>query len=258
MSFLPASMGGAERKKAMWLAGLVIVIPIAYFLSKASSDTPESSSTSSSAKTKQGPADPTAALGPAVNAPVVRKEAPSIMPMKRTPQGGMSRGGGRATEDFKPSLKPKEGVDVSAIDPTLHLDRLARLHNLAMEGGARSVFKEGSAPPPEAPKQVFIAVGPKPSDAQQVQVVPTPPPGPPPTPPPTPIPLKFYGFASAARSGGAKKAFFLDGEDIQIAGENDVIRNRYKIIRIGVNSAVVEDTTDKHQQTLPLVEEFAG
>jgi hypothetical protein len=257
MSFLPASMGGAERKKAMWLAGLVIVIPIAYFLSKASSDTPESSSTSSSAKSKLAPADPAAALGPVVNAPVVRKEAPSIMPMKRTPQG-MSRGGGRAAEDFKPTLKPKEGVDVSAIDPTLHLDRLARLHNLAMEGGVRSVFKEGSAPPPEAPKPVFIAVGPKQSDAQAAPVVPQTPTGAPPPPPPTPIPLKFYGFASAARTGGAKKAFFLDGEDIQIAGENDVIRNRYKIIRIGVNSAVVEDTTDKHQQTLPLVEEFAG
>ena len=34
-----------------------------------------------------------------------------------------------------------------------------------------------------------------------------------------------------------------------------MIKNRYKIIRIGVNSAVVEDTTDKHQQTLPLEEE---
>ena len=58
--------------------------------------------------------------------------------------------------------------------------------------------------------------------------------------------------------GAAKRAFFLDGEDIVVAGENDVIRNRFKIIRIGVNSAVVEDTTNKIQQTLPLVEELPG
>jgi hypothetical protein len=255
MSFLPTNLS-ADQKKKMWLIGLVVVIPIAYFLSKYSSDTPGSSSAPPSSTRA---ADPTAAIIPAVNAPAVRKEAPSIMPMKRTPQGGMSRGAGRAAEDFKPTLKPKEGVDVSTIDPTLHLDRLAKLHNLAMEGGVRSVFKEGSVPAPPAPDPVKIAVGPlKPANVPEISPTPPAPTGPPPPPPPTPIPLKFYGFASPARTGGVKKAFFLDGEDIQIAGENDVIRNRYKIIRIGVNSAVVEDTTDKHQQTLPLVEEFAG
>ncbi len=255
MSFLPTNLG-ADQKKEMWLIGLVVVIPIAYFLSKTSSDTPGASSTPSSSTRA---ADPTAAVIPAVNAPAVRKEAPSIMPMKRTPQGGMSRGAGRATEDFKPTLKPKEGIDVSTIDPTLHLDRLAKLHNLAMEGGVRSVFKEGSAPAPPAPDPVTIKPGALvASNVPAAPVAPPAPTGPPPPPPPTPIPLKFYGFASPARTGGVKKAFFLDGEDIQIAGENDVIRNRYKIIRIGVNSAVVEDTTDKHQQTLPLVEEFAG
>ena len=70
-------------------------------------------------------------------------------------------------------------------------------------------------------------------------------------PPTPPIPLKFYGYVNNAR-GGTRRAFFLDGDEIFVAGENDLIRNRYKIIRIGVNSAVVEDTTDKHQQTLQL------
>ena len=76
-----------------------------------------------------------------------------------------------------------------------------------------------------------------------------------------PIPLKFYGYVSESGGvapGAAKRAFFLDGEDIVVAGENDVIRNRFKIIRIGVNSAVVEDTTNKNQQTLPLIEELPG
>jgi hypothetical protein len=83
----------------------------------------------------------------------------------------------------------------------------------------------------------------------------------PPKPVIPPIPLKFYGYVSESGGvipGAAKRAFFLDGEDIVVAGENDVIRNRFKIIRIGVNSAVVEDTTNKNQQTLPLIEELPG
>ena len=67
--------------------------------------------------------------------------------------------------------------------------------------------------------------------------------------------MKFYGYANRL-SGPARQAFFLDGEDIQIKAENDVIRGRYKVIRIGINSAVVEDLTSHDQQTLPLVAEL--
>ncbi len=74
-----------------------------------------------------------------------------------------------------------------------------------------------------------------------------------------PFPLKFYGFVSKTKVGD-KRAFFLDGEDIVIASEGDMIKKRYKIVRIGINSAVVEDTEFKsnNQQTLPLVAELAG
>jgi hypothetical protein len=53
---------------------------------------------------------------------------------------------------------------------------------------------------------------------------------------------------------------FLDGGDIVIAAEGDMIKKRFKIVRIGVNSAVVEDTELKsnNQQTLPLEAEMAG
>lgn len=67
-----------------------------------------------------------------------------------------------------------------------------------------------------------------------------------------PIPLKFYGFVSGAP---AKRAFFLDGDDIVVAREGDVIKKRYKVMRIGVNSAVLEDEQFKSEQTLPLVQE---
>jgi hypothetical protein len=80
---------------------------------------------------------------------------------------------------------------------------------------------------------------------------PTPPPGPP---PPPPITLKYYGFTSPS-GAAAKTAFFLDGDDILIAKEGDTLKKRYKVVRIGVNSVVMEDTDSKRQQTLPLAEE---
>ena len=46
-----------------------------------------------------------------------------------------------------------------------------------------------------------------------------------------------------------------------MAGEGDMIKKRYKIVRIGVNSAVVEDTEFKGnntKQTLPLEAELPG
>jgi hypothetical protein len=147
----------------------------------------------------------------------------------------------------------KEGTDLTAIDPTIKHALLAKVKNVAMEGGTRSLFDFGAAPPPpidvaaiKPTKLVGPMPLPKPVEAAKVI--------PPPPPPPPPIPFKYYGYATPPRSG-PRKAFFIEGEDIHIAGENDMIKNRYKIVRIGVNSAVVEDTTNKHQQTLPLEEE---
>jgi hypothetical protein len=247
MNLIPAGLG-ADKKKVMWLAGLVLVgLPIAWYLGRPD-DTSRGPAAAPVAPAAQNPS-------PLPTLPVISKDAQKADAALNASM--QRRGASNRTDDFHPSLKPKEGVDLNGIDPTLHLDLLAKLHNLPMEGGARSVFKEGAKPvPPPAPVTVkpgpvltsngTPAGGPKP---------PEPPSGPPPPPPPTPIPLKFYGYSTR---GSAKRAFFMDGDEIQIAGENDTIRNRYKIIKIGVNSAVVEDTTDKHQQTLPLEKELDG
>ena len=160
-------------------------------------------------------------------------------------------------QEFRPSLKPKKGEEASRadIDPTLRLDLLEKLQKVGMEGGKRSLFEAGQAPVQLAkvvkeptkviPGKIF---GPQPPTPEVK----------PPEPVAPPVPLKFYGFVNQQRSG-AKRAFFLDGEDIIVATEGQLIKNRYKIVRIGVNSAVVEDTQFKNnQQTLPLVEEQAG
>jgi hypothetical protein len=250
MNWLPANLG-AERKKVIFLIIVVVAIPIVYFISSSSDSPPASASAPRTAADRSIPAIP---LTPA--APPSRNE-PAVITPQRTVRGGAPRGP-TAGVDFRPSMKRPEGTDLSAIDPTLHLGLLAKLRNLPMEGGARSVFKEGSAPAPPAPDPVTIKPGPIVAKAAgPASTEPPKPTGPAPPPPPPPIPLKFYGYANQQK-GGPKQAFFLEGDDIFVKGENEIIHNRYKIIKIGVNSAVVEDTTDKHQQTLPLVEELSG
>ena len=168
----------------------------------------------------------------------------------------MPRGQTGTLQEFRPSLKRKNGeeIDRSNIDPTLKLDLLEKLQNVKVEGGTRSLFESSSAPMEtaklvkEPPKVIPKMVGPMPAPTPAKPVE---------TPPP-PIPLKFYGFINPLKTGN-KRAFFLDGEDIIVATEGQLVKNRYKIVRIGVNSAVVEDTQFKNnQQTLPLVEEQTG
>jgi hypothetical protein len=152
------------------------------------------------------------------------------------------------TQEFRPSLKPRkpgESVDLSSIDATLRLDLLAKLQDVKAQGGERSLFDFGSAPvakpePKVIPKPIYTVA------------LPPPPPAPPPPPPPPPrIALKFYGFTMPAPQG-AKRAFFMDGDEILIGAEGEVLKKRYRVVKIGVNSVVMEDLQNKSEQTLQL------
>jgi hypothetical protein len=236
MNLLPEKIGGS-RKQYMWLGGLVVVLIAVYFLEREPSSPAVTPTTSVSVKTpssiaRQGAVIPETSSGPK-----------------------LATRSGRRSDDFRPTLKLPEGIDVTKIDPTLKIELLAKLQKVALEGGARSVFDYGQAPVPPPPKvepikpEVIAEQKRKQDEAAQYAK------DHPPKPVPPPIPLKFYGYANR-QTGPARQAFFLDGEDIQIKGENDVIRGRFKIIRIGINSAVVEDLTSHDQQTLPLVAEL--
>jgi hypothetical protein len=198
------------------------------------------------------PSSPSAAATPAKPLPSIARQGP-VVPDGSGPK--LMQRSGRRADDFRPTLKLPEGIDVTKIDPTLRIDLLAKLQKVPLEGGSRSVFDWGQAPAPPPPPPV-AAIRPeviaeqnrKAEEKKQFEREH------PVTPPPPPIPLKFYGYANRM-SGPARQAFFLDGEDIHINGENDVIRGRYKIIRIGINSATVEDLQNHDQQTLPLVAE---
>jgi hypothetical protein len=154
--------------------------------------------------------------------------------------------------DYKMPSRDKR-PDPTTIDPTLRLDLLAKVQSVNLGGGERNLFQFGAAPPPPRPPEPKI-IPPKPgSPAALAAAAVDNKPGEPPTPPPPPIPLKFYGYSSRGQTD--KRAFFLDGEDIIVASEGQLIKSRYKVIRIGVNSVVVEDVQFQHQQTLPLEEQ---
>ncbi len=233
MNLIPSKLG-ADPKKIAVLGALVLVAAYFYF---------------SNSNSGGGPAaTPIVSRAPVVTpgtAPRVAARSSSRLPQQAA---GTSR-------EFKPSLKPKN-IDTASIDPTLRLDLLAKIKTVNVESGTRSLFEIAAAPPEaikvKEPEKIVIApkfVGPMMPKAAELA----------PDPKAPPIPLKFYGFVNKSKAGD-KRAFFLDGDDIVIAGEGDTIKKRYKIVRIGINSAVVEDTEFKsnNQQTLPLEAELAG
>ena len=245
MKLAPTGIGAEPKKLAILLVLLVGAGGTYYWMSR-----PDPPAATNATAPPSGPAVSTPAapvLSPSSNK-AVRTTTSSYGPRTATRGGRVSASG----DDFRPTLKLPEGMDVSGIDPTLRLDRLAKLRNVSVEGGSRSLFEfytPPPPPPPPPPKQPPIVPKAPPTAAElkAAELVKGPP-------PPPPIPLKFYGYSGTMRSN-VRRAFFLDGEDIVQAGENETIRNRYKIIRIGVNSAVVEDTVAKNQQTLQLADE---
>jgi hypothetical protein len=236
---------GAQPKQLAYLGGLVVVLIVVYLINR----TPSAPDPPASSQTQRA-----AAASPAPNPTGPRTAPASILPAQRTARG--SSPVSRSVEDFRPTLKLKEGTDISRIDPTLKLDLLAKLQKVSVEAGSRSIFDFSQPPAPPPPPVARIKPGTEIAAAASKPVE-AGPPKPPAPPPPPPIPLKFYGYANTQK-GGPKRGFFIDGEEIFTPVEGEMVRNRYKIVRIGLNSAVVEDTTNKNQQTLPLEAELAG
>jgi hypothetical protein len=134
------------------------------------------------------------------------------------------------------------------VDPTLHLTFLARLQSITPSGNSRNLFQMGAAPLAD----------------QTGKPIPHPIIQPKPVLPPTirtpavadiNIPLKYYGFAKPIGRGDDNRAFFLDGDNILIASEGDVLKQKYLVVELTPTSARLEDTEVKKGKTLPLVPE---
>ena len=241
MRLVPAKLAAEPKWKIVTLSALGLLLLYLVWTNLFSGGGSSEPAPQARVLTPSGGGAPEVPTAPVNSAPVARRQS-------------SSRAG--SLEDFKPSMKRARQVasDPTQVDPTLRVDLLARLQSAKFEGDMRSLFEFSQAPLTAIKEPKRIAVGPaRPFGPQPLP----PPPTPPPPPPPPPIPLKFYGFVNPARPD-IKSAFFLDGEDIVVASEGQTIHNRYRIIRIGVNSALVEDLQFKNQQPLPLVAEEQG
>ncbi|MBV9300698.1 MAG: hypothetical protein JOY62_09425 [Acidobacteriaceae bacterium] len=141
------------------------------------------------------------------------------------------------------------------IDPTLRLDLLARLQSLQEGGNSRNLFEMGAAPAPGM------------TDDQGRPIKhPIIPPKPIPQPPVIPgsandpmadvnIPLKYYGFSKPVGKPQSNRGFFLDGDNILVASEGELVKQRYLVVELTATSARLEDTQVKKGKTLPIVPE---
>jgi len=123
-------------------------------------------------------------------------------------------------------------------EPRLHLDLLQRIRKMQYSGIHRNIFS--AAPPPieKPPAQTASSfTGPRPA----------------PPPPPLQIPAEFFGYAWRPHSE-KRVAFFTSGDDVLIVHEGDTFLGRFRLDRVGTDSADVEDISSGRHATVPLVQ----
>lgn len=137
-------------------------------------------------------------------------------------------------------------VPVGAELPRIGLDRLSHRSG-PVTVGRRDVFAFGSAPAP------VVTATPAPIAAPPitVAVAPTPVPTPAGPPPPPPVNVKYIGSVEAEK--GPKVAFFLTEQKEVLTGQvGDTVMNRFKVVRIGIESVDVQDVGSGQVRRLPL------
>jgi ribosome-associated protein YbcJ (S4-like RNA binding protein) len=165
--------------------------------------------------------------------------AASTTPAPLPANTAQPRGTHRTARKVANTKGEKAGPLTPSLDPRLHLELLAESEDMEYKGNGRNLFDLGAPDP--------VPVAEAPATKQQVAVVrPEPPP---PPPPPPPINLKFYGFTS---SGGVKKVFLSQGDDVFVASEGDIVQRRYKIMKINNNNVEVLDVLSNNRQAIPL------
>jgi hypothetical protein len=245
--------GLEEKGKVIALGGLALVA--AYFFYSnvlaPSGAPPASPRTRAANLPEEAPADRAAAHPAAA--------AGSSVPSPRVAARAARPAGRNRSEEFHPVLhskNPEEQIDPNTVDPRIRFDLLAKLQNVAPAGGGRNLFQVGPAPPPKpmGPEPKIVVGKPAPGAPGAAQPPTVTAQGPAPLPP---ITFKYYGLTTV-RPNGKRTAFFMNGEEILIRGVGDMVAGSYKLVSIGLTSAVVEDTQSKRQQTVPLAEEAQG
>jgi hypothetical protein len=119
---------------------------------------------------------------------------------------------------------------INAQDFGAVFDLLSKARSTEYKTSDRNIFvtvpEPVEAAPPAAPS--YQNTGPQP-------------PPPPPPPPPAQLPMKFFGYGTLP-SGGPRRAFLLDGDEVRIVGEGEIVLNHIRILRIGNDRLEFEDT----------------
>ena len=150
-------------------------------------------------------------------------------------------------------LKPVDATR-GDIDPTLRLGLLERLRAVKPVEGSRNLFEGGDAAV-MAGNLPRVPQGPKIVPRMEAPSVPMMTPAA----PAFNIPLKYYGFvrpAGAAKDGN--RGFFMDGDNILVGSEGDVLEQRYLIVALTPNSARMEDVQLKQGQEVQVTPEAAA
>ncbi len=215
---------GAEKNKVILLAVLGAVAGYSVYTQLLSGPTPTPRTAARASSAEQGRSSPRA-------------------------RPGARRGAARPA--FGGSEEP---LDPMTVDPTLRTDLLAKVRAVTFDGVERDLFRFAERKKPRvagpsaeevkaAQARMDAAAKPKsPAASKPVSRKPGAP----------PIKWRYYGFANSSKDA-RKRAFLIGDEDqVFIATEGDVFKKRYRVVRIGVNSIVIEDLQFKDKQSLPL------
>jgi hypothetical protein len=125
------------------------------------------------------------------------------------------------------------------------LDRL-KAERDQLEPAERNPFRFRPKPAPAPPPPARGVA--RPTQA----VAPTAPAAPAGPPPPPPIPLRYIGFLDAA-GPATRVGVFSDGRSGPLqAKEGDILEGRYRVLRVGVDSADLVYLDGRGRQTIPL------
>jgi hypothetical protein len=142
------------------------------------------------------------------------------------------------------------------VDPTLHLRLLDRVKNVPPAAGLRNLFDAAGSqtvaqnmPPVPAHPPILQPKPPVPPSQMSAMAA-----GP--VTPPFSIPLKYYGFAKPrGRALDGSRGLFLDGDNILIGAEGDLLEKHFLIVSLTPTMARLEDTRAKQGQDIPVTPE---
>lgn len=130
-------------------------------------------------------------------------------------------------------------------DPQLRLDLLAKVRGAEYKGANKNIFIYGpalaAAGSPEAAPEKKI-------EARRFMGPQLPPP-----PPPLKVDATFFGYAVNPQTQN-RLAFFSNTDDVFIVGEGGTLLNRFRLLKIGNNSADVEEINTGRRTTMDMTQ----